>query len=337
MTKLLAADIGGTKTLLALAEADPTGRLHILAEHRYNSADFAGFELMIDDFLSRHGADGVERACFAVAGPIDADGVSAHVTNVGWRLDARGIGARFGLHAVRLINDFQAQAYGIDALGPDDLRVLQEGTPQARGLRTVVGAGTGLGVGQLVWQGDGYAALPSEGGHSDFAPNGALQRDLLAWLGEQHGAHVSVERVLSGPGLASIYRFLSMRYPDKADAGLERAMMEGDPAAAVSVFALASGEQTLAREALDLFVSIYGALAGSLALITLPYGGLYIAGGIAPRIIDAITGGDRFMTAFNDKGRMSRLTAGIPVSIVMNPQAGLLGALRVARAAGEGR
>lgn len=333
--RLLAADIGGTKTLLALAEDDGE-RLHVIEERRYDSADFAGFDLVVDDFLSTHtGGPPVQRACFAVAGPIAADGLGAHVTNVGWNLDARRLGRRFAIPAVRLINDFQAQAYGIDALGPQDLRVLQQGAPQPRGLRTVLGAGTGLGVAQLVWQEDRYRALPSEGGHADFAPNGALQRELLAWLGELHGAHVSIERVLSGPGLASLYRFLAMRHPDKVSVELERAMTEGDPAAAVSLFALAAGAQGLAREALDLFVSIYGAYAGSLALVTLPYGGLFVSGGIAPRIIDAIVEGDRFIDAFNDKGRMSRLTASIPVAVVMNPQVGLLGALQVAREASE--
>lgn len=329
--RLLAADIGGTKTLLALAETRGE-RIRIVEEKRYNSADFAGFELIVDDFLTNQGGGaGVSAACFAVAGPLAPDGRSAHVTNVGWNLDAQRIGQRFAIPSVRLINDFQAQAYGIEALEPQDLRILQRGTPQPHRLRTVLGAGTGLGVGQLVWQGSRYEALPSEGGHADFAPNGALQRDLLAWLGELHGAHVSIERVLSGPGLATVYRFLAQRHPEKASAELERAMMDGDPAAAVSLFAMAAGAQGLAREALDLFVSIYGAYAGSLALITLPYGGLFVSGGIAPRIIDAIVEDDRFIAAFNDKGRMSRLTASIPVAVVMNPQVGLLGALRVAR------
>ncbi len=333
---LLAADIGGTKTLLALAEErgqEREGAAHILASERYASADFPTFEAMIAHFLATLGsAHAAPRAaCFAVAGPIAADGVSAHVTNVGWHIDASDLARRFGIPAVRLINDFQAQAYGIDTLPPGDLHVLQPGTPRAHGARTVIGAGTGLGISQLIWREDRYTALPSEGGHADFAPRGALQCALLVWLNESHGAHVSIEHVLSGAGLCSIYRFLASRAPARATDALARAMAEGDAAAAISAFALAEPADALAREALDLFVSIYGAHAGSLALTLLPYGGLYISGGIAARIIDAITERERFIGAFNAKGIMSALTATIPVTVVMNPEAGLFGALQIAR------
>jgi glucokinase len=329
---LLAADVGGTKTLLALAEERGDG-VRIVASERYPSADFPGFDDMVARFLASHGdARGAPRAaCFAVAGPIAADGVSAHVTNVGWHIDASRLAHRFGIPAVRLINDFQAQAYGIDTLSPADLHVLQEGTPRAHGVRTVIGAGTGLGMGQLVWQGGHYAALPSEGGHADFAPRGALQCALLAWLNDQYGDHVSIEHVLSGPGLSNIYRFLAAREPQRASAALARAMAEGDAGAAISAFAFAEPADALAREALDLFVAIYGAHAGSLALTLLPYGGLFISGGIAARIIDAITERKRFIDAFNAKGIMSKLTATIPVAVVMNPDAGLHGALQAAR------
>lgn len=327
--KLLAADIGGTKTLLGIAE-ETGGTTHVLHERRYDSSDHAEFEAMVEDFLASHRGPKPQRACFAVAGPIAADGRSAHVTNVGWRLDVSRMESRLGIPTIRLINDFQAQAYGIDALQPQDLRVLQEGTAQPQGLRAVIGAGTGLGIGQLVWRKGHYHALPSEGGHADFAPHGALARELHAWLSARHGDYVSVERVLSGSGLADTYRFLADRHPERASAELARAMEAGDPAAAVWHHAQ-DEERTLAREALELFVSNYGAHAGNLALLTLPYGGLFVSGGIAPRILDLIVEDDRFIRAFNDKGMMSHLTGAIPVSVVTDTRVGLLGALEVAR------
>lgn len=327
--RLLAADVGGTKTLLALAEWSG-GELRIVEEHRYTSAAYPVFEEMIGEFVARFPGEPVTGACLAVAGPLERDGARARVTNVGWDLDARRLEEEVGLGSVRLINDFQAQAYAVDALGPADLHVLQEGHRQAGGVRTVIGAGTGLGVAHLVRQGDRYEALASEGGHADFAPNGARERDLLGWLERRYDGHVSAERVLSGPGLVDVFEFLAEREPGRVPEALRVAMTTGDPAAAISAHALGAGDGGLAREALDLFVSVYGAQAGNLALLMLPYGGLYIAGGIAARILPALLDGDRFMKAFNAKGRMSRLTAEIPVAVVTNQRAGLIGALQVA-------
>lgn len=327
--KLLAADIGGTKTLLGIAEIAGDG-LRILHEQRYGSTDHGTFDAMVEAFIASHDGPKPDRACFAVAGPISAGGRKAHVTNVGWDLDASHMEARLGISPIRLINDFQAQAYGIGLLQPQDMRILQAGTSQPHGLRAVIGAGTGLGIGQLVWRKGHYHALPSEGGHADFAPHGALARDLHAWLSARRGDYVSVEHVLSGPGLGDIYRFLADRHPARATAELARAMQDGDPAAAVWRHAREAGD-TLARAALELFVSSYGSHAGNLALITLPYGGLFVSGGIAPRILDLMIEDDRFITAFNDKGKMAELTRSIPVAVVTNPRVGLLGALEVAR------
>jgi glucokinase len=329
--KLIAADVGGTKTLLALAEGGEAGQ-RVLEQRRFDSAAFATFEAMLDEFLGGLGAGrgaAIDGGCFAVAGPISADGQSAKVTNLSWGIDVGRVLRDFPIRAVRLVNDFEAQAYGIGGLADDELTWLQAGRPRPRGPRLVVGAGTGLGVCQLVWCEGRYGALPSEGGHADFAPNGALQGELLAWLHELYGGHVAVERVISGPGLVSIYRFLSTRFPARASAALQD-VDEADAPAAVSAAALGTPPDPLARETLDLFVSIYGAHAGSLALTTLPWGGVYIAGGIAPRILPAMTDGG-FMKAFNDKGRMSRLTADMAVALVMNQETGLAGALQVAR------
>lgn len=327
---LLVADIGGTKTLLALAEYGDDG-IRVTQERRYDSGAYPGFEAMLTEFLAGLGPArrDIERACFAVAGPVITAGGSemARVTNLGWRLDNRRLAAELALPAVRLINDFQAVGHAIELLGENDLVVLQPGRHRLPGPRTVLGAGTGLGTALLAWDGARYRVLPTEGGHVDFAPNGALQLDLLAWLARRHG-HVSVERLLSGPGLVAIHEYLCERQPDRVDAELARRMRTQDAAAAVTEHAMTRGE-TLAGEALDLFVAVYGAHAGNLALLTLPYGGLYIAGGIAPRILPRLAGG-RFMAAFNDKGRMAHLTAEIPVAVVINPRVGLLGAASVA-------
>lgn len=323
---LLAADVGGTKTLLALAEDGDDG-IRLTRERRYDSRAYPGFEAMLTDFLAGLGPArrDIERACFAVAGPVITaeDSEMARVTNLGWRLDNRRLAAELALPAVRLINDFQAVGHAIERLGENDLVVLQPGRPRAAGPRTVLGAGTGLGTALLAWDGAHYRVQPTEGGHVDFAPNGALQLDLLAWLAQRHG-HVSIERLLSGPGLAAIHEYLCARWPERVDADLARRMQTQDAAAAVTEHALTHSE-TLAGEALALFVAIYGAHAGNLALLTLPYGGLYIAGGIAPRILPRLADG-RFMAAFNAKGRMAHLTAEIPVAVVINPRVGLLGA-----------
>lgn len=280
--RVLAADIGGTKTLLALA-GDGAPGARIESQRRFDSAAFDTFEAMLDEFLrtvSPSGRPPIQRACLAVAGPISADGKTAKVTNLSWGVEIEHIQREFAVDSVLLINDFEAQAYGAVELPESELTILQPGRPRHRALRLVMGAGTGLGVCQLVWCRDHYEACPSEGGHADFAPNGGMQRDLLAWLQDLYG-HVSVERLLSGSGLLSIYRFLAVRFPDRASSILD-GVDEIDAPAAISRFALSDHPDDLARDALDLFVSIYGAHAGSLALVTLPYGGIYIAGGIAP-------------------------------------------------------
>lgn len=325
--RVLGADIGGTKTLIAIADL-VDGHLRLIDERRYDSGAYAEFADLLDDFIAPLKRR-PERACLAVAGPISADGGSVQATNVPWRMDAAALEARFGA-AFRLINDFQAQAQGVALLTPQDLRVLQPGAARAGAHRAIIGAGTGLGFAQLFPVDGDYATLPSEAGHTDFAPTDALQRELLAWMEERLGGHVSVERIVSGPGLSSIYRFLADREPGRVDEALGREMVAEDFAAAVSHFALERGDD-LARAALDLFISAYGAYAGSLALVTLPYGGLFISGGIAGRIVDVMIEDQRFISAFNDKGRMAHITAAIPVNLVINPRVGLLGALRAAQ------
>lgn len=326
---ILAGDIGGTKTLLQLA-AVQDGVFHPLCERRFDSAAHDDFSSLLEEFMRAAAplpaaARPVAAACFGVAGPIH--GQSAKITNLEWTIDAAEVGARLGIGSVCLINDFTAVGCGIEALHEDDLASLQEGEPELRGARAVLGAGTGLGEGILVWQGDHYQALPSEGGHVDFAPADEEQDGLLRYLRPVFG-HVSCERILSGAGLVKIFEYLTASGLEAATAPLRQAMLENDPAAAISAFGL-DGRDPAAMRALDMFISIYGAQAGNLALTTLARGGVYVAGGIAPKIIARLRQGG-FVRAFNDKGRFSGLMRRIPVHVVMNPKVGLMGAALVA-------
>ena len=320
--RVLAADIGGTKTLLQLAEFEQH-RYEIIDERRYTSLDYADPIEIIRGFLE--GRPQVEAACFGVAGPVHGDGEHqwARITNLPWHLHTGHLAQRLNVPRLQLINDFQAVGYSVELLQESDLMTLQEGREQPGGVRAVIGAGTGLGEGYLVWTGDHYEVMGSEGGHVDFAPQDDVQAELLAFLRQRH-PHVSYERVLSGPGLVNIYSFLRHRDPAAESPQLALALAEGHPAAAISQFALKAGDP-LARQALAMFVRIYGAQAGNLALTLLARGGVYIAGGIAPKIIEFLRS-EHFLLAFNDKGRMEEITRAIPVRVIVNPRAGLIGA-----------
>jgi glucokinase len=304
---ILAADVGGTKTLLMLAEISE-GKPRSVREARYENAQFDSLDAILADFLAA--APRPAAACFAVAGPIE--GRCARLTNLPWLIDADGLEAEIGLGRARLINDFVAVGYGIEALGPADLVTLQPGSPLPAAPRAVLGAGTGLGECLLVWGAGHYEVIASEGGHVDFAPVDEEQIGLLRHLYKQFG-RVSYERVLSGPGLADIYAYIR---------GDQLAPPLSDPASITQ--AALNGDQ-LAAQALDMFISIYGAQAGNLALTCLARGGVYVAGGIAPQIIEKIQLGS-FKRAFLDKGRHARLMAEMPLHVVINPKVGLLGA-----------
>lgn len=319
---LLAGDIGGTKTLLQLSQAGNNG-LEVCFEKRFVSADFSQFEAMLEVFLDEAIAQGAapEAACFGVAGPVN--GRTARTTNLPWSLDADQIERRFSIPRVRLINDFQSIGYGIEALQQDDMVTLQTGTEEKHGTRVIIGAGTGLGHGLLVWQQDHYEVVASEGGHASFAPSDDLQMELLQYLHKRFG-HVSWERVVSGPGLVNIFEFLrEVRKLEETNA-LHLARDIEDPAAAISRFAL-SGEDPLAVQSLDLFIRLYDAQAGNLALTGLATGGVYVAGGVAPKIIEKLKDGT-FMSTFVDKeASMQDLLKAMPVRVVINPRVGLLG------------
>jgi glucokinase len=332
--KVLAGDIGGTKTLLALLQVHGCA-VTTLLERRYPSGDWPEFLPLLEDFLAALAADGLPApaaGCIGVAGPVEDERVQ--VTNLPWALDASALSQRLSGRPVRLINDFTAVGYGIAALGAQDLETLQVGAERPRAVRAIIGAGTGLGHAILVWQHDHYEVLASEAGHSDFGPADALQLGLAEFLQHRLG-RASWETVVSGPGLANIYAFLCERGPLQPSPTLAAAVAAGDPAAAVSELALTQSEP-LASQALDLFIAAYGAQAGNFALGCLARGGLYVAGGIAPRIVSALRRG-AFLRSFRAKGPMATLLATIPVHVVLNPRVGLLGAgLAAARLAGSG-
>ena len=308
---ILAGDIGGTKALLMLAAAR-NGRPAPLLERRYLAADFVDFSAVVARFLDecrqvRGRNVRLDGACFGAAGPVSDDRIQ--MTNLPWRLDGGAIAAQFGIARVLLVNDFAAAAAGVEVLGPGDCATLQHGEPMPQAARVVIGAGTGLGVAYALPQGKRYRIIAGEGGHAGFAPADEEQMRLWQALHAQFG-RVSAEHVVSGPGLVRIYEFLRAELPE-APALRESVRTEG--AAAISRHALEQGDP-LACRALDLFVACYGAAAGDHALAVTARGGVYIAGGIARKILSRLAAGG-FMAAFNAKGAHAQLSLRIPVKL----------------------
>jgi glucokinase len=320
---ILTGDIGGTKTLLALHDDD--GRL--VVRTRYASRDADTFERLIARFLDESAPATPRRACFGVAGPVFGDRVK--VTHLPWEIDARALAARFGMAQVHLLNDFAAAAHGIGSLSAADLVTLQAGAPLLDRASVVIGAGTGLGLAFRL----GDEVLSGEGGHAAFAPADAVQSALWQWLHRRSG-RVQVEHVVSGRGLAHIYEFLLERQAGRTTATLEP-LAAVDPAAAIAQRALDGGD-AVSLAAVDLFIACYGALAGDQALAVLARGGVYVAGGIAPKLLPRLGAGG-FVAAFNDKGPDAGWTRACPVHVVTNPDLPLLGAARLARTAAAGR
>jgi glucokinase len=321
---VLTGDVGGTHARLAIYEVGE-GKPRLVRESIHDSAAYDGLESVVEDFLRTTGAH-VTRACIAVAGPI-AGGVY-RFPNLGWEIRAQGFGSRVGIPGLRLVNDFEAVGYGIPVLEPDDLATLQEGGPVEHGPIVILGAGTGLGVGYLVWCDGSWSVHASEGGHADFAPADPTQVGLLHRLRARHG-HVSWERVVSGHGLAEAYAYLRDTEAAPEGAAVRDALAAGqDPGEVITHHALHGGD-ALCAGTLDLFVRAFGAQAGNLALTLGATGGVYIAGGIAPKILDRLREGD-FLEAFRAKGRLADLMASYPVRVVVEETVGLLGAAVVA-------
>jgi glucokinase len=326
MTHLLAADIGGTKTLCQLA--DEHGRVRL--QQRFLSQDFDNFEQLLEVFLKQPEAQGVaiSSACIAVAGPVDGD--SGRVTKLPWQLHAAALAERFQIKHLQLCNDFEAIGHGIAALELDELETLQVGEPNPTKPRAVIGAGTGLGQAILVPENGDWRVLATEGGHVDFAPQTTTQQLLLEQVQKRYG-HVSYDRLVCGKGLETMYLFLRDYRQIKENPELRIAMLHGDPAAAISDYAV-NHNDPLSNQALDLFVSIYGAQAGNLALSVMARGGIYLAGGIVAKNIAKFREAD-FLEAFTAKGRMQDLMEKMPVHVVLDTDVGLKGAHLLARKA----
>jgi glucokinase len=315
---VLGADIGGTKVNLALFDWQG-GRLSCVRMESYHSLDLDGLPTALKMFLG-HDAPPLGAAAFGVAGPVQHG--RAQITNLPWSVDGDNLRRVLGIQRVKVINDLEATAYGVLTLDAVDLLVLNAGK-SVPGNAAVIAAGTGLGEGLLFWDGAQYHPAPSEGGHGDFAPRNDLEAELLVYLRRRY-QHVSYERLLSGPGLVNIYEFLrDTNRGDEAPAFAHR-LHEEDPAAAISHAGL-QGSPPLCVQALELFTAIYGAEAGNLALKVMATGGVYVGGGIAPKIRAKLNDGT-FMAAFRDKGRMSFLMDLMPVRIVLKETTALNGA-----------
>jgi glucokinase len=344
---ILAGDIGGTKTHLALY--DWTGdRIDPLRLETFHSADYASLDEMLTEFLTPRtpspSVDEVaqptdeeasppnqdpplvlEAACFGVAGPVFEN--HSRTTNLPWVVDGPALSKQFEIRHVRLLNDLEAMAYGILLLRPDELVTLNTGTPPShKQAIALIAAGTGLGESILFWDGTRYRPMPSEGGHTDFAPNTDQEIELLRHVRSQY-LHVSYERVLSGPGLLAIYEYLRDAKKNEPT-WLAEKIKAGDGAAEIAEAGL-KGQAEIAKQALDLFASLYGAEAGNLALKAMAINGVYVGGGIAPKLLPKLKDGT-FMKAFTNKGRYKRLMSQIPVHVVINQQTGLLGAAAMA-------
>ena len=316
---ILAGDVGGTKCNLALF-SEKNGKLTTVFKQRFASKEFARFDLIVKEFSRQASAhlagETILAAGFGVAGPVIDNHVRA--TNLPWTVDARTLAKEVGVEKIVLLNDLGATGHSIEHLPPEEFCVLNPGKPEHGGARALLAAGTGLGQSFLVWDGTRYRIVPSEGGHSDFAPHTDQQIELLKFMRRRY-PQVSWELILSGRGFRTLHEFLS---PNVKHSSFEDPDM--DPAPEITRLGL-TRSCPVCVETLDLWVSIYGAEAGNLALKVLALGGVYVAGGIAVRIIEKIKEGG-FFKAFKDKWHFENLLANIPVSVVLNESAPLLGA-----------
>jgi glucokinase len=322
---ILAGDIGGTNARLAYFQPQ-NGRLRLVSERVFPSREHSEFGEIVIQFLDDSGTR-PEAACFGIAGPVRNGRVET--SNLPWVIEQSRLAKQIHLPATLLINDLEASAWGIGALTTGDFVSLNRVSGPVSGNQAVIAPGTGLGEAGLFWDGNRHHVFASEGGHSDFAPQEEQQIELLRYLRARFG-HVSYERILSGPGLVNVYEFLRDTGYAKESPEVAATLRKGDAAAAISRAGLANSDP-LAQKALEIWISVYGAEASNLALKVMATGGLFLAGGISPKVLAGLTG-PLFMHAFLDKGRLRALVEGIPVQVVTNEKAGLLGAARCAAA-----
>lgn len=320
---VLAGDIGGTKTNLAVYAVAGERRLSLIREAAFPSKEYRGLEDVVRQFLDGS-AEQPAAAAFGIAGPV-FDGVVV-TTNLPWKVEADALAHVVGCPRVHLMNDLETTAYGALFLPDDEIHTLNAGTPR-RGHRAVIAAGTGLGQAALFWDGKRYRPSATEGGHTDFAPRDATQIELFEFL-RRHYPRVSYERVLSGPGLFNIFRFLDEGLQRPVAAEVRARLQSEDPSAVVGAAGVAGTCRTCA-EAVDIFLSIYGAQAGNLALTLMAVGGVYIGGGIVTKMLPKMTTGI-FMDAFTAKQPFAEMMAHIPVRIILNPKASRVGAAHAA-------
>jgi glucokinase len=325
---VLAGDIGGTNARLAVFAADGS-TLRSVREHVYPSGQYDSLGTIVTDFQRGDGTD-VGAACFAVAGPVVDGEIKA--SNLPWVVRTTELAGRIGVARTTLINDFDAVGFGVTRLGPTDIDTLQVGVPDPAGPIALLGAGTGLGQGLVLRERSeptGVRVVPSEGGHATLAARNEIEWGLAKFLGAEHGGgHVSYERVLSGAGLVAVYQYIVASGLAKEDLAVAAEMKSQLPSAVVTTRGVA-GTDAACVQAVQLFASIYGSQAGNVVLQTLSTGGVYLAGGIARRILPVLRAGG-FLESFTEKGRMAGLLSKIPVHVITNDMIGLLGAAVVA-------
>jgi len=318
---ILAGDVGGTKVHLALYSYDG-GRLKVVRERRFPAHEFASLDAAVKTFLAGGSREEIVAACFGCPGPV-RDG-RLKLTNLAWTLDTRELARLLGIERVFLINDLEANGYGIPELAAESVVTLHEGDAAAVGHRGLIAAGTGLGEALLIWDGERHRPIASEGGHCDFAARTEREIALLEYLRRKLGGRVSWERVVSGLGIQNIYGFLRDVEKIEEPEWLRERMAAEDPNAVIGACA-EDGSSELCRETMQRFAAAYGAEAGNIALKVLATGGMYLGGGIAPKTLKTLASGG-FMQAFLDKGRMSPLLETIPVRVILDESCALLGA-----------
>lgn len=322
---ILAGDIGGTHTRIALFEHGSGATLKLALEQIYPSRDHKSLDEIVSLFLSSH-KEGIDCACFGIAGPVIHGEVST--PNLAWTVNAGRLAQHVGINEVWLINDLQAHASGVDDLEAEDFVVLNK-VETGVGNGAVIAAGTGLGEAGLFWDGARRWPFPCEGGHTDFAPRNDDEIALLQYLLKKFG-RVSYERVVSGPGLANVYEFLRETGKEQEPAWLKQELQASpDPVPVISGYGI-QGKAAICQRALEIFVSVYGAEAGNLALKLMATGGVFLSGGIAAKILPKLTE-PAFMQAFVSKGRLQPLMESIPVKAIVNDRVGLIGAARYAQ------
>ncbi|MBW4027235.1 glucokinase [Acidipila rosea] len=324
---ILAGDVGGTKVHLALYSFEKGSLTHVRDE-RFPAQAYAGLEVVVRRFLAESGQPEITAACFGVPGPVRNGRLK--LTNLPWELDSAELSRNLGIQHLFLINDLEANGYGIPELNASQIFVLSEGDAGAIGHRGLVSAGTGLGEAVIVWNGKVHQPMASEGGHCDFAPRNETEIELFRYLHRTLNGRVSYERVVSGIGLKNIYSFLRDEKKMDEPAWLRERMQQEDPNAVIGEVG-EDGSNELCAQTLDIFASAYGAEAGNLALKILAVGGLYLGGGIAPKILKKMQDG-AFMKAFTDKGRLSNLLVHTPVRIILESRCALMGAAAFAEA-----